>query len=249
MNIETSQPRPRSTALIIGATSSLAQSICHELARQGYALTLTGRDEGELDLLRSDILTRYRTPCTTLVSDFLDPDFSPETLIAQAGDFDHMLLAVGDMGSGEQTDLLNIAYTIHLNYTLPAQIATAAALHLADKKNGTITLISSVAGDRGRQSNYAYGSAKAALTTFASGLRNSVYKQKIHVMTVKPGFLDTPMTWGMNSPLIASREHAAEQIVAALKKRKNVIYVPGFWRWIMLLIMHIPETIFKRLSL
>ena len=110
-------------------------------------------------------------------------------------------------------------------------------------------LISSIAGDRGRQSNYAYGSAKAALNAFASGLRNRFFKQGVHVVTVKPGFLDTPMTWGMQSPLIASREIAAEYIIYAMKVRKNIVYVPFFWRYIMLIIIHIPEAIFKRLKL
>jgi short-subunit dehydrogenase len=158
------------------------------------------------------------------------------------------------MGSSDPTNLDNIHQTTWLNYTVPAQLATAAAVRLSEQKSGrayagSITLISSVAGDRGRQSNYAYGSAKAALNTFASGLRNRFFKQGVHVMTVKPGFIDTPMTWGMKSPLIASRESVAESIVEAMKNRSNVVYVPFFWRYIMLIIIHIPEMIFKRLSL
>ena len=237
------------TVLIIGATSSLAQAICRQLAQQGYALILAGRDAEELELLAADLTTRHNSATAILIADFLNVDFSAEQLIHDAGAFNHIIIATGDMGDSDPTNPNNIAYTIWLNYTVPAQIATLAALHLAATGKGTITLISSVAGDRGRQSNYAYGSAKAALTTFASGLRNRLYKEGIHVMTVKPGFIDTPLTWGMQSPLIASREYAAGCIVRAMQKRKNVIYVPFFWRYIMLIIIHIPEKIFKRLSL
>jgi decaprenylphospho-beta-D-erythro-pentofuranosid-2-ulose 2-reductase len=265
------------TVLVIGATSSLAQAICRTLAKSGYGLILAGRDAGELALLAGDLTTRFGVHSAVLTADFLDADFSPERMIEQADDFDHVIIASGDMGNGASTDLHNIAYTIHLNYTVPAQIATAAALHFSPspsmgegrggdensvrntplpnpppqggRGNNSIVIISSVAGDRGRQSNYPYGSAKAALTAFASGLRNRYYKKGVHVMTVKPGFIDTPMTWGMKSPLIASREYVAEHIVTAMQEKKNVLYVPYFWWVIMLVIRHLPECIFKRLSL
>ena len=158
------------------------------------------------------------------------------------------------MGSDDPTDIDNLAYTVKVNYTVPAQLATAAALALSkkdssEKTKGRIVIVTSVAGDRGRQSNYAYGSAKAALSTFASGLRNRFCKQGVHVMTVKPGFIDTPMTWSMSSPLVASREFVAGKIIDAMEKEKDVIYVPFFWRFIMLIIIHIPEKIFKKLSM
>lgn len=235
--------------LIIGATSSLAQSICRTLAKKGHTLILTGRDENELELLAGDLVARYNSSCRIVIADLMASGFSPERFIAQAGDFDHAILATGDMGSGNAGDIADLDFTARINYIIPAQLATLAATHLAAKKGGSIAIISSVAGDRGRQSNYAYGSAKAALSTFASGLRNRFCKQNVHVMTVKPGFTDTPMTWGMQSPLMASRESVAEAIVKALEKKKNVVYVPFFWRYIMLIIIHIPEFIFKKLKL
>ena len=238
-----------STVLVVGATSSLAQAICHVLAREGCGLIVSGRDEKEVDLLGRDLVTRYNVPCMVMVSDFVDEYFTAESFIQRAGDFDHIIIATGTMGNGEPLSLPDIAFTSHINYTLPAQIATLAAIKLAEKKQGSVVIISSVAGDRGRQSNYAYGSAKAALTAFASGLRNYFYKKGVHVMTVKPGFIDTPMTWGMESPLIASREYVAQKIVKAMHKKKDVVYVPFFWKYIMLIIMHIPEKIFKRLKL
>lgn len=237
------------TVWIIGATSSLAQSICQLLAQKGYALVLSGRDAYELELLRSDLVTRHRSDCRVVMCDFLAADFSPAALVSQAGEFDHVILATGDMGSGDADSIDNLAYVTYLNYTAPAQIALLAAQALRQQEDGSVVIISSIAGDRGRGSNFAYGSAKAALTAFASGLRNRYCKLGVHVATVKPGFTDTTMTWGMKTPLMASRESVAKKIVRAMEKQKNVIYAPWFWRWIMLIIRHIPEAIFKRLSL
>jgi decaprenylphospho-beta-D-erythro-pentofuranosid-2-ulose 2-reductase len=240
----------KETVFVVGATSSLAQVLCHTLAKQGYGLILAGRDTYALELLAGDLLVRSGANASAVSMDFLAANFSPQHLIEQAGEFQHVIIATGDMGSENPEDITNLTHTMWLNYSVPAHIATLAALSLSERNaRGTITLISSVAGDRGRQSNYAYGSAKAALNTFASGLRNRFFKRGVHVMTVKPGFIDTPMTWGMNSPLIASREAVALAIIKAMQKRKNVVYVPFFWRYIMLIIMHIPEWIFKRLSL
>ena len=223
--------------------------MCHALARQGHSLILAGRDEVELNMLACDLIVRHKISCLILAIDFLSPDFTAESFIRNAGAFDHMIIATGTMGNGEPLSLSDIAFTSHINYTLPAQIATLGAMKFAAKKQGSIVIISSVAGDRGRQSNYAYGSAKAAMTSFASGLRNYFSKQGVHIMTVKPGFVDTPMTWGMQSALIASRDYVAEKIIAAMNAKKDVIYVPFFWRYIMLVIMHIPEGIFKKLKL
>lgn len=242
------------TALVIGATSSMAQAISRELGQRGYALVLAGRDDAELKLLSQDIRTRSQVPCRTLKLDLMDAELDPAKFISGAGEIDDVIIAAGDMGADDPTDIANLAYTAHVNYTVPAQLATAAALAMSkkesmDKIKGRIVIISSVAGDRGRQSNYAYGSAKAALSAFASGLRNRFCKKGVHVMTVKPGFVDTPMTWSMDSPLIAGREYVATQIITAMEKGKDIAYVPFFWRFIMLIITHIPERVFKKLSL
>jgi hypothetical protein len=116
---------------------------------------------------------------------------------------------------------------------------------------GSIVLISSVAGDRGRQSNYFYGTSKAAVTTFAQGLRNHLFNSGVHVLTIKPGFVDTPMTAAITKggPLWASPEQIADCIEKGLQKKRNVVYAPWFWQIIMLVIQHIPETVFKRLGL
>ena len=173
------------TIFVVGATSSLAQAMCHALARQGHSLILAGRDEVELNMLACDLIVRHKISCLILAVDFLSPDFTAESFIRNAGTFDHMIIATGTMGNGEPLSLSDIAFTSHINYTLPAQIATLGAIKFAsppltppasgggDRGGHSIVIISSVAGDRGRQSNYAYGSAKAALSSFASGLGNA----------------------------------------------------------------------------
>ena len=245
----TSHDTQNKTAFIIGATSSLAQALARSLAARGYGLVLGGRDEEELRLMASDLAIRNGLHVDIVAFDFMDHGLSAEQLVADAPAFTHLIMVAGDMGAENPEDIRNLGYTMHMNYAMPAEIATAAALRLEAAGGGSIVIVSSVAGDRGRQSNYAYGSAKAALSTFASGLRNRFAKRSVHVMTVKPGFIDTPMTWGMQSPLIASRDYVAGKIVAAMEGGKDVVYVPFFWRYIMMIICAIPERIFKKLSL
>ncbi len=246
-NSTSTATRAPNTVLVVGATSSLAQALCRMLAARGFQLVLTGRDPVELRMQTADLQTRYSVSCGAIAADFLSPEFSAEALLAAVGEFSHLIIASGEMGSGNIADTADIAYTAHLNYTVPAQIAAAAAKQL-EGGNGSIVIISSVAGDRGRAKIAAYGSAKAALSAFASALRQAYAKRGVHVLTVKPGFTDTPMTWGMQTPLMASREAVAKKILRAMEKKKNTIYAPFFWRFIMLAIVHIPERVFKRLA-
>lgn len=246
MNI--SAPRNK-TALIIGATSSLAQSLCRAMAEGGYRLILAGRDERELEIRAGDLGVRYGIDARQIRLDLSEKNFSATRLIEQAGAFDTLIFAAGDMGTSEQDDLQNLAHIAQVNYVIPSQILSVAAEAMAEAGGGTMVVIGSVAGDRGRASNYEYGAAKAALAAFASGLRNRYARKDVHVMTVKPGFTDTPMTWGMHSPLIAGREMVAAAIVKGIDARKDVLYIPWFWRYIMLIITHIPESIFKKLKL
>ncbi len=219
------------------------------LAARGHALILVGRDEHELELQAADLSIRYGIFCSHTVADVAEHTFSAEQLVKNLGDFDAMIIALGYLPAENAQAADSMPYITHLNYTVPAQIAQAACEELAPAHAGQVIIISSVAGDRGRQSNYPYGAAKAALSAFASGLRNRFAKQGVHVMTVKPGFIDTPMTWGMKSPLIASPDYVARKIIDAAEKNKDVVYVPFFWRFIMLIICSIPERIFKKLSL
>jgi decaprenylphospho-beta-D-erythro-pentofuranosid-2-ulose 2-reductase len=247
-NSHTSKSRAKS-ALVIGATSSLAHSLCRQLAASGYRLVLAARDERELEIRAGDLSTRYNISCTPLHVDLLEKNFSATQLIERAGHFDTLIFAAGDMGSSEQDDLSNLAHVAQINYVVPSQILSVAAEAMKDAGGGTIVVICSVAGDRGRAGNYEYGAAKAALATFASGLRNRYARRGVHVMTVKPGFTDTPMTWGMHSPLMAGRDTVAHALIAAMENKKDVVYIPRYWQLIMFIICMIPERIFKKLKL
>ena len=141
---------------------------------------------------------------------------------------------------------------IDLNFTSAVALLAPLASYLEGRRSGYLAAISSVAGDRGRQSNYTYGAAKAGLTAYLQGLRNRLYRSGVHVLTIKPGFVDTPMTRGLvnpNSPLVASPKRVARDIDRAIRRRRNTIYTPWFWRPIMLVVRLVPEFIFKRLKL
>ncbi len=165
-----------------------------------------------------------------------------------------VLLCYGQLDEqrATETDSAAARCAIDVNFTSAVSILNLVAEHLAAQKSGFIAAISSVAGDRGRQSNYTYGAAKAALTTYLQGLRNRLHPLGVQVLTVKPGFVDTPMTHGIlrpDSPLVASRERVARDIDRALCRRRNVIYTPWYWWAVMTIIRSIPEFVFKRLRL
>ncbi len=233
--------------MLIGATSSLGVALAHLLARRGDRLLLCARNEEELQRQTADLVIRYRIEVNTVLCDLTAPPDALAATFSDIGGVNSAYLLAGDIGGGDApSELAQVAY---VNHTAPSIILSTIAQQMAARKSGSIVVVSSVAGDRGRQSNYAYGSAKAGLSAFASGLRNRFASSNVHVMTVKPGFIDTPLTYGMKSPLIASREAVARAMIKAEEAKRNVIYVPWFWRWIMLIIRHIPEFIFKRMKL
>src|SRR5699024_10790977 len=170
----------------------------------------------------------------------------------EAGPIEVALLAFGDMGdqaAGEQ-DFSRVQRVIGVNYTGAASLAEAIAPPMSERGHGSILGISSVAVDRGRKSNYFYGSAKGAFSLYLQGLRNRLSEHGVHVMTVKLGFIDTRMTFGMQSPLpIASPQAAGQAIVDAQISGTEVLYFPHFWRGVMGIIKSIPEKLFKRLSI
>ena len=241
-------------ALILGAKSAIAQAIVERL--EGYDFVLAARRSNELEPFAADL--RLRRSCQVDLIDFDALDFTslehlPQQVHKTCGEFDLVVLVFGYMGDQEsgRRDTEEMAQTINANFT-GAAIALA---HLAnylenrDKKGGLIG-ISSVAGDRGRQSNYLYGAAKGGLSLFLQGLRNRLATTPVHVLTVKPGFVDTPMPQDLDGLfLVAPPAKVADDIVRAYEKKKNVLYTPFFWRWIMLLIRSIPERIFKKLKL
>jgi short-subunit dehydrogenase len=163
-----------------------------------------------------------------------------------------VVLCTGYLGDPEtaRTDLNEARRILDTNFTGSALALNILANYFEQKGKGFICALSSVAGDRGRQSNYLYGSAKGGLTTYLQGLRNRLYHRGVHVITVKPGFVDTRMVFGERKlPLVAAPEAVARDIYRAVMSRKNVVYVPGFWRFIMLMVCAIPEGLFKKLRM
>lgn len=167
---------------------------------------------------------------------------------------DVLFCATGYLGESTEEGLYdqkNTEKIIEINYSKLIPVLNFFAEKMERKRFGTMIVLSSVAGERGRQSNFIYGSAKAGLTAYLSGLRNYLFSKKVHVLTVKPGFMETKMTEGLplNPALTAKPKQAAETIYKAYKNKKNVVYVLPIWRLIMLIIRNIPEFIFKKLKL
>ena len=244
----------RKIVLILGATSAIARATAAEFAQQGHDLYLAGRDAEELTRIAADLTIRYRIKAGWGI-------FAAESLgdharffaqaISSMGEIDGVVLAMGYLGDQQVArDFDAGAEVILVNFTAAASILSHCANYLEAREQGFIIGIGSVAGDRGRQSNYTYGAAKGGLALYLQGLRNRLYGSGVRVITVKPGFVDTAMTYGMPGLfLVASPQYVGKQIVAALHKSADVIYVPGFWRYIMLVIKLIPEAVFKRLKL
>jgi decaprenylphospho-beta-D-erythro-pentofuranosid-2-ulose 2-reductase len=241
------------TVLILGATSDMAIALSKKYAAAGYGLQLAARDTGRLRPLHSDLSIRYNVPCSLHEFDAAQPGQHPAFFAGLTPQPDITISVFGYLGDQQlaQSDWKECERIILANYTGAVSILNIVADSYAARQNGTIVGISSVAGERGRQSNYFYGSAKAGFTAYLSGLRNRLFPQGVHVLTVKPGFVYTRMTDNMPLPalLTATPEQVANDVYRAVLKKSNVIYTRWFWRWIMLLIRNIPEPIFKKMKL
>lgn len=242
-----------SYVLILGATSDVAVACAHEFATKGYNLYLAGRDIDTLNVMANDAAIRHRIEAKALKFDALQSETHQSFYESLNPKPDVTVCVFGFMGDQQRSeqDWTACDKVIHSNYTGAVSILNAVANHYEANRKGVIVGVSSVAGERGRQSNYIYGSAKAGFTAYLSGLRNRLSKSDVHVVTVKPGFINTRMTEGLKlpKPLTAEPEHLGKAIFKAVKKRKNVIYVLPVWRLIMLIIRNIPEGIFKKLKL
>ncbi len=243
----------QSTVLLLGAKSDLAQSLAKTWAAKGNNILLAARNIEELEAQKKDLITRYNITVQTVVFDALAFDSHQSFYDALPLKPDISICVFGYLGNQEQAenDSKEAFRIMNTNYSGVASILSVIANDYCKKESGTIVGISSVAGERGRQSNYFYGSAKAGMTAFLSGLRNRCYKKKVHIMTVKPGFMYTQMTEGMPLPksLTASPDKVAKYIYRATLKQKNNIYVLPIWRLVMFIIRNIPEFIFKKLNL
>ena len=241
--------------LIIGTTSAIAEHCARIWAARGDALHLVARNEQHVQVIASDLKVRGASEITTYCTDLNGMD-KHEELLDFADDalegVDIVLIAHGTL-SNQKSCELSVHETlaeIQTNALSTISLLTLIANRFEAKKSGTICVISSVAGDRGRASNYVYGSAKAMVTAFTSGLRQRLYKSNITVVTIKPGFVDTPMTSDFKKGFLWAKPNVVSKtIIKVIDAKRAEVYVPSFWRAIMWLISIIPNNIFKRTSL
>jgi decaprenylphospho-beta-D-erythro-pentofuranosid-2-ulose 2-reductase len=244
-----------SSVLIIGATSAIAEATARRYAVAGHHLVLCARNEEKLKRMASDLEIRGARSVTTHTLDAAELEsHGPliDTVFEQQSSVDVVLLAHGTLPDQQlcQQDF-NVAHQeLQTNAIGTLSLLTHLANKMEQQQYGTIAVITSVAGDRGRQSNYLYGAAKGMVSVFLQGLRNRLYKSGVHVVDIKPGFVDTPMTASFKKGLLWAQPDAiAKGIIKAINKKKSVAYLPGFWRLIMLIIQYLPPFIFNRLSL
>jgi len=241
--------------LVIGATSAIAEATERLLAARGDALYLVGRDERMLGEIGADLTVRG---CPRVATESLDAnDLSAhEAMLERAESFlgviDIALIAYGTLPDQKRCES-SVELTVrelHTNAISVVALLTRLANRMEQRRAGIIAVISSVAGDRGRGSNYVYGSAKALVTTFLSGLRQRLRPCGVAVVTIKPGFVDTPMTAAFRKGVLwAKPEHIARGIVRALERKRSTVYLPWFWRPIMFVVRALPESVFIRLPL
>lgn len=243
--------------LLIGATSAIATATARLYAQKYHAnFYLVGRDQQRLQDLADDLKVRGATAVTVKATDLADDSAYSQWLDEAFSTFkaiDLSLIAHGILGNQQdcEKDVKLMKQMMQINAISPLALLTELANRYEKQGRGTIAFISSVAGDRGRSSNYVYGSSKAVVTTFLQGLRVRMAKLGVQVLTIKPGFVDTPMTaeFDKSGPLWAKPEDIAEGIEKAIVKGKHEVYLPFFWRYIMGIIIHIPHFVFNKLSL
>ena len=239
--------------LIVGGCSAIGEQVARLLAAKGAALYLTGRDPIRLDTVADDLRVRGAARVGVERLDLTNPA-ALDGLVARAAaaldGLDTVLVAAGLLPDQERvhSDGPLLRATFEINAVSAMVILNEAAAWCAGQGHGQLVAIGSVAGDRGRAVNAAYGAAKGALEVFLSGLRQRLHGRGVRVLLVKPGFVDTPMTASFTKgPLWASPERVARDIVDAMERGRDLIYTPWFWRWIMLIIRHLPEWLFVRL--
>ena len=240
------------SVLILGALSDIAKSIAQKYGENGYNLNLAARKIDELELHSTDLKIRYNVNVNIYEFDLLKTE-THKDFIKNLKEIPSILIcAVGLLGQQKESenDLELRTKVLRTNYEGPLNIISDFANIYENQGYGTIVGISSVAGDRGKASNYIYGSAKAGFTVFLSGLRNRLAKKNVHVLTVLPGTVYTKMTLGMKLPklLTSSPDKVANDIYDAVNKKKDIIYTMKIWRLIMFIIRCIPERIFKNKS-
>jgi short-subunit dehydrogenase len=241
--------------LILGATSAIAHATARRFAAEGARFFLVGRSTGKLDAVRDDLRVCGAREADTYTLDLADIAGHAAMLdaaTAALGALDMVLIAYGSL-SDQAASEASVARTMDewmTNCTSVIALLTLLANQFERQRHGTIAVMSSVAGDRGRKSLYVYGAAKAALDTFLEGLRSRLSAAGVAVVTVKPGFVDTPMTAHLpKNFLFASPERIARDVHRAMTRGAAVVYTPWFWRYVMLLVRAIPDPIFRKLPI
>jgi len=244
-----------STVLAVGATSAIAEATLRLLAERGARFYLVGRNPDKLHAMAADLHTRGAAGVATHAMNLDDTAGHAAMLAAAAqslGTIDMALLAHGVLGDQPMAEASYAAAAsiLHTNFLSAVSLITWLANYFEQLGQGTLAVISSVAGDRGRKSNYVYGASKGALTIFVDGVRNRIDRKGVHVLTIKPGFVATPMTAHVKQGLLfAKPAQVARGIVKAVEKRRDVVYLPPFWRGIMFAVRMIPRPIFKRMNM
>ena len=242
--------------LIIGATSAIATACARLWANEGSDFFLVARNGDKLEQTAADLKGRGAKVVSLHEMDATDINAHPAMLqscLRALGQIDVALIAHGTLPDQKvcEQDVAVALQEFANNGTSVIALLTLLANQFEIQRCGSLAVISSVAGDRGRPSNYLYGSAKAAVSTFSEGLQARLFKVGVHVLTIKPGFVDTPMTQGLSLPaaLLAQPQQVAERIVSGIARKAPTLYTPGFWALIMLVIRSIPQPLFKRLNL
>lgn len=241
---------------IIGATSSIAEHCARIWAQQGSVeLILVGRNQKKLEVVNADLLVRSpNTKTEMLVTDFIDSPTIQKMVndLFAVGPIDIALIAQGTLPEQKdcQNDLTLNYNTLEINGISPVLYAEAFAQHMAKLNQGSIAVIGSVAGDRGRKSNYVYGAAKGLVTRYTQGLQHRFAGTRVSVTLIKPGPTNTPMTAAIKgSEKFASAEEVAKTITSGIESKKAAIYAPAKWQIIMMVIQHLPSLIFNKMNI
>lgn len=242
------------TVLALGATSAIAEATLRLLAERGIRFYLVARSREKLEVVAADLLTRGAKGVATFLMDLDNTAAHAEMLAAAAqslGTIDMALLAHGVLGDQKRSEASYSAAeaVLRTNFLSAVSLITWLANYFEHTRQGTLAVISSVAGDRGRRSNYVYGASKGALSIFLDGVRSRLDSAGVQVLTIKPGFVATPMTAHLaQGPLFAKPAQVAQGIVKAIENRRDVVYLPAFWSPILLILRLIPRPIFKKLT-
>ncbi len=241
------------TVLLLGATSDMSVALARKFGEHGFSIQLAARNTEPLIPMQADLQTRYNVTCSIHAFDALNVSSHQHFFDSLPAKPDVTICVFGVMYE-EDDAWSNWQLTqrmIDTNYTGAVSILNTAAKYYSTQKKGTIVGISSVAGERGRGSKLIYGSTKAAFSAYLSGLRNKLFAEGVHVISVKPGFVYTKMTENLPlpKPLTAQPQEVAKSIYNAVIKKKNVVYVKWIWRYLMLIIKNIPEFIYKKMKM